>query len=92
MPFTKTFDVNYFKNSYGKEQELSHKYSEPWELTDYFCPHCGKKGVWFRNDGGDYYVGEQHICIECDHTFYLPNGIIKATNEQDAQRLARLKA
>ena len=92
MPFTKKFDVLYYKDPRGKGKEFSHKYSEPWELTDYFCPNCGKKGVWFRNDSGDYYVGEQYICIECEHTFYLPDGVSKANDEQDTQRLKALKA
>ncbi len=92
MPSTKTFDVNYYKGSHGNGREFDHKYTEPWVLTDYFCPHCGKKGVWFCDDGGDQYVGEQHICIECDHSFYLPDGVQKVMGEQNTQRLTHLKA
>ena len=92
MPFIKRFDVLYYKNPNGKVKEFSHKYSELWELTDYFCPNCGKKGVWFGDDGGDYYIGEQYICMECEHTFYLPNRVSEANGEQNAQRLKHLKA
>lgn len=85
----KAFDVQYFK---GDGRELSHVYSEIWKKTDYFCPGCGKREVWHAAGGGDYYVGEQHICIACAHEFYLPNGVNTCSGEQDAQRLAALKS
>lgn len=88
----KTFDVLYYKQLPGRDREFSHKYIEPWEKTGYFCPRCGTQEVWFRNDGGDYYVGEQHICTNCKCSFYLPDGVSDAYGEQDEQRLAHLTA
>jgi len=91
MTTKKSFEVSFYKNTRGNIKEFSRKHSEPWVLTNYFCPNCGKKGVWLRSDIGDYYVGEQHICIECDHKFYLPDGVSEANDEQDTQRLKHLK-
>lgn len=88
----KIFDVLYYKQLPGRDREFSHKYSEPWGKTEHFCPRCGKQEVWFRNDGGDYYVGEQHICTNCKCSFYLPGGVRDASGEQDEQRLAHLTA
>ena len=88
----KTFDVLYYKKLPGRDREFSHKYSEPWEKTDIFCPRCGKQEVWFCNNVGDHYLGEQHICTACKGTFYLPSGVGDATGVQDEQRLAHLTA
>lgn len=88
---SKKIDVIYYIKPHGKSKEFSHKYSERWSLTEYFCPQCGKKDVWIRGDGGDCELGEKHICTECEHTFYLPDGVSKASDEQDVQRLHYLK-
>ncbi len=82
----KTFDVFYYNSPENGKKEFSHKYTEKWKETDYFCPRCGSETVWVCDDEGDYYVGEQHLCVEGGHTFYLPQ-IDKAINEQDTQRL-----
>lgn len=86
----KTFDVLYYKNPRGEGKQFSNQYTEQWEKTDFYCPRCGKQEVWFINDGGDYYVGEQHICTACKATFHLPSGVGDATGEQDEQRLKHL--
>lgn len=88
----RTFDVLYFKNPRGEGKEFSHKYSETWEPTEYFCPNCGEKSVWHECSPGDYYVGEQYICLKCGNTFYLPMGVNEANGEQDEQRLEYLRA
>lgn len=45
----------------------------PWVAErDMFCPSCGKNGVWRCDDGGGHYMGESHVCIECQVEFYLP--------------------
>ena len=88
----KRFDVLYYKSLPGKGETFSHKYTETWETTRFFCPKCGERGVWFRNDGGDYYIGEQYICIFCKSTFYLPDGVINISDKQDTQRLEQLTA
>ena len=88
----KTFEVLYYKNPTGKKKEQSHQDTETWEYIDYYCPNCGKQTVWFRNDGGDYYIGEEFICLSCSHNFYLPTGTNDASkNEQGKQRLKYLK-
>jgi len=82
------FNVNYYK---GKK--FSHKYREAWQLTKYHCPHCGKQRVWQETSGGDYYVGDEHICTNCSHSFYLPLEPKDISgNEQGKQRLSALKA
>ena len=91
MNMTKTFDVLYYKTA-DTGREFSHKYSETWRLSDFHCPRCANKYVWFHDDGGDYYVGEQYICGDCKSTFYLPTGVnlIHENHEQDQQRLTHL--
>lgn len=91
MKMYKIFNVTYFQNLHGRDKKFSHKNSEKWEVTEYFCPAYGKEAVWFRNDSSDYYVGEQYICINCQSTFYLPGGVLEIKDEQDKQRLNQLK-
>lgn len=88
----KRFDVIYYSQKQGEGRKFSHQYPELWSTTEAYCPRCAKKEVWFRDDGGDYYVGEQYICIACKGTFYLPAGVSECRNEQDEQRLAHLTA
>lgn len=92
----KSITVKYYRynrNAGITKKEFSHQYIEPWMETELFCPFCGSKAVWRNEDGGDYYVGEQHLCVEGKHSFYLPGweevGII---GEQDEQRLEGLNA
>lgn len=93
MADEKKFDVLYFKKDYKtNEKVFSHKYTENWGFTDYFCPSCGVKTVW-QADDGDYYVGSELICTSCESSFYMPNGTDKKSGcEQQAQRLAALKS
>lgn len=91
----KRFDVNYYKagTSRGRERVWSHVYSEDWEfLPDTFCPNCGHKGVW-ANLEGDFYVGNQHICTQCEYSFHLPScDKITKDDKAEQQRLVNLKA
>lgn len=88
----KRFDVVYYSRRHGDERKPSHKYSEHWSKTELYCPRCAKNEVWCRDDGGDYYIGEKYICTACKGTFYLPDGVDDACNEQDGQRLRHLGA
>lgn len=89
----KEFEVVYYKDDGRNSREYSHKYSESWEQTKDFCPHCGKQTVWVENSGGgDYYVGEEYLCLTCNHGFNLPHDPFDMTNdEQGKQRIANLK-
>jgi hypothetical protein len=85
------FVVDYYKTKDG-ERTFSHRYTEWWELTEFFCPSCGEKhGVWRDTSGGDYYVGEEYLCIWCEAVFYLPSGARPSNNEHDVQRLNAIK-
>lgn len=89
----KTFDVIYYKNPTGKIKKFSHIYSETWEYRAYtFCPSCGSKGIWVSEGCSDYYVGEEHICIECEYTFHLPysHRIIDDQGKQRVDALTKL--
>jgi len=49
-----------------------HTYKTLWErLEDMHCPACGKKAVWHDAGGGDYYVGEEHMCSACATTWTM---------------------
>lgn len=78
-----TFDVKY---------TLGHSYPETWCPSPLYCPLCGKQEVFVNGGGGDYYVGEQHLCRGCGATFYLPNGAEPAVTAEDLFRLEQLKA
>jgi len=45
------------------------KVCETWELH---CLKCGAENIW-SEDFGDYYEGETHICLKCNHYFNLPS-------------------
>jgi len=44
-----------------------------FELTNYYCPNCGKKEVWTDNGPGDYYEGPTFLCTNCQNAFTLPS-------------------
>lgn len=75
--------VNYF----------THVYDEEWEkLDNIHCPKCGNKGVW-QEDGEDYYVGSEHLCIACGSTFFLPHMYTDGgMNERNRQRIEQIKS
>lgn len=84
----KKFDVNY----YNGKKEWTHKYTETWEFEENIhCPCCGKKSVW-SSDGYDYYLDNEHICIECNTSFYLPSFNDIGKDIQGLQRLENLKS
>lgn len=87
---TRKFDVQYYSTQTG-EKRWSHKYTEEWEKLDIHCPKCAEKDVWHNTGPGDCYVDEQYMCTSCGATFYMPNGVRKADDEQDVQRLEHLK-
>lgn len=65
--------------------------TENWAKTTYYCPNCGHREVWRDCGCGDYYVGASHLCIGCNHTFYIPHKPYDDFNdEQGKQRLAAL--
>lgn len=88
----KTFEVSYYRKQPSGKKELSHKYTETWEKTGYYCANCGERKVWARAEG-DMYVGPQHMCVSCAHFFYLPDGVFDTCHEnQDSQRLKHLRS
>ena len=87
---TKTFDVLYYSNPRGEGKKFSHKYTETWVLTDFHCPACGNMSVWAEDSPGDYYVGEQYICVNCKSTFHMPGGCEESGYDPDVQRLTKL--
>lgn len=68
----------------------SHQSTEPWEKTDLYCLNCGRQEVWICDDGGDYYQGETHMCLSCEHSFNLPH-YPTDPDDQDEQRLRQIR-
>lgn len=76
--------------------------TEKWELSDKFCPHCGKKTLWTihniaaqQNYNGIKGIKFQnaHICINCKSKFDGTSENlehIKIELEWDLQRLHQL--
>lgn len=52
-------------------QYPTHHYFHEWNKTDFFCMNCGQKEVW-AEECGDYYQGEAHLCISCEHSWNMP--------------------
>jgi DNA-directed RNA polymerase subunit RPC12/RpoP len=44
-------------------QDGSH-WIEAYERTEYFCPKCGKQGLWVATHE-DYYIGKIGVCEHC---------------------------
>lgn len=70
--------------------------TEKWELTELYCPSCGKQEVWVEDSDGDYYEGPPHLCVGCETKFTLP--FISQVEDQDdnampvdQQRLAGIR-
>lgn len=44
-----------------------HHYWNNFEKSEYYCPNCGTKEVWQEQGSGDYYLGEEWLCTNCNH-------------------------
>ena len=67
----------------------SHHYWEEFNKTEIYCPSCGQTEVWSASYG-DYYVGEQHLCVACSHAFTIQQSGT-AKNINDLGKLAQLR-
>lgn len=59
----------------------SHHYWEKYEKSDYFCPCCGSKELWEEQGSGDYYLGVDYVCTNCDTVHTLDNSGNEAKKE-----------
>lgn len=46
------------------------------DITDEYCPGCGKQTVFIEQGEGDYYQGPSYYCKSCNYAFSLPSGAI----------------
>jgi predicted RNA-binding Zn-ribbon protein involved in translation (DUF1610 family) len=69
----------------------THKYETDYLYEKIYCPKCANRSVYRADDGGDYYVGEQYVCIECGSFFYLPNGVGVSNYDIDTQTITQLR-
>ena len=70
--------VKYYTKDYKTNEKIySHSYIYKWGLLDkMYCPVCGDLGcVWKALNPGDEYLGELHICSNCDRSFYFPDWV-----------------
>ena len=44
-------------------------YEKKYTKVDTYCPNCGKQSVFEADGEGDYYVGPDCVCLECDSVF-----------------------
>ena len=85
-------EVDYYRTDRKtNEQTVSHNSKQEYTKTELHCLNCGEKGL-YAETFGDYYAGEQHVCLKCNHYFSLPfqpqDG---ATDTQVKQILKQLK-
>lgn len=36
-----------------------------WDLTESYCPACGRREVWVQDAAGDVYCGPPYVCAGC---------------------------
>ena len=48
-----------------------HSRTSDWKKAEMFCPNCGKTGVWYEDDEGDYYLGKEYVCLDCECNFSI---------------------
>ena len=78
--------------SFKVQYKAGHSYTENWKKLDLYCPNCGKQTVWHETGGGDYYAGEEHMCLSCIHAFFLYGGPNLCSSWQDKQRFEALNS
>jgi len=49
----------------------THHYVKTYVKCVLFCPNCGKQEVWEELGGGDYYLGVDYVCTNCDASHCL---------------------
>lgn len=54
-----------------REYPECHHYIDAFEKTEFYCMNCGEKNVWAALSG-DYYQGEEHLCLACEHSWNMP--------------------
>jgi hypothetical protein len=59
-----------------------HHYVETWESTSLFCPRCGKQAVWKQEGEGDYYLGPEYLCTECNNISCLDHSAPATTSNK----------
>lgn len=67
----------------------THSCTREYSFVDIFCPTCGAKQVWEEQGGGDYYVGEEYLCLGCGATFNLPT--VGPADKYAMQRVIQLR-
>jgi len=51
------------------------------ELSELFCPNCGKQEVYIEAGEGDYYQGPGHYCKSCNAEFTIATFRVNETIE-----------
>ena len=73
------------------EYPNSHHYWGEYVKTKCFCPTCGHREVWQEQSEGDYYVGENWCCTECD-SMWTMQGPYKVSASNEVGILVQLKS
>ena len=43
-----------------------------YQKSKYHCLNCGSLEVYSDVEQTEFYEGRQHVCLQCDHTFFVP--------------------
>ena len=51
---------------------ITHKIKRHYSRVEeeIFCPYCKSDKIYQRRDGGDYYMGETWVCLDCEQGFH----------------------
>lgn len=72
------------KKTVTVKYDAGHSYDFDYKKEVMFCPNCGKREIWVECSDGDYYMGPQHVCSNCDFSFCMPSA---GRNDQIAIQL-----
>ena len=96
MSDTAKFEVIYYKQPRFEGVSESHRYTEDWDRTEFYCIQCGKQGLWQSSDE-DYDAGPSLMCEHCGYSFtfnyfYEAKEHVGLINNQEWQRLVALRS
>lgn len=55
-----------------RKNGIWHTYEYEYQKSPYYCINCGSDEVYSDVKQTEFYEGRQHVCLKCEHTFFVP--------------------